>query len=107
MEMLKVMRQEMQERDNQLKIQLQLRDEYLDAELKRKHQNLEGALKLRNEEWKSRWETRERELSEELRAREDAFLLYQLIKIMKESKDAMEKNLLHKADAFGYLYKEH
>ena len=27
--------------------------------------------------------------------------------IMKEREDAMEKNLLHKADAFGYLYKEH
>ena len=26
---------------------------------------------------------------------------------MKEMEDAMEKNLLHKADAFGYLYKEH
>ena len=26
---------------------------------------------------------------------------------MKERRDAMEKNLLQKADAFGYLYKEH
>ena len=26
---------------------------------------------------------------------------------MKEMEDAMEKNMLHKADAFGYLYKEH
>ena len=26
---------------------------------------------------------------------------------MKEREDAMEKNLLKKADAFGYLYKEH
>ena len=26
---------------------------------------------------------------------------------MKEMKDAMEKNMLQKADAFGYLYKEH
>ena len=29
-----------------------------------------------------------------------------MIKIMKEKEDAME-NLLQKADAFGYLYKEH
>ena len=29
------------------------------------------------------------------------------MKIMKEKKDAMEKNLLQKAVAFGYLYKEH
>ena len=29
-----------------------------------------------------------------------------MIKIMREKEDAME-NLLQKADAFGYLYKEH
>ena len=63
----------MQERDNQLKVQLQLRDEYMDAELKRRYQNMEEVLRLRDEEWKSRWEIKERELSEELKAREDAF----------------------------------
>ena len=26
---------------------------------------------------------------------------------MKEREDDTEKNMLHKADAFGYLYKEH
>ena len=26
---------------------------------------------------------------------------------MKEREDAMEKNMRQKADAFGYLYKEH
>ena len=50
LEMLKAMRQEMEENDNQL----QLRDEYMDAELKRKDQNFEEALKQRDEEWKSR-----------------------------------------------------
>ena len=74
---------------------------------------MEEALKQRDEEWKSIWELREQELSKELRAREDAFLSGQLkrdselLKIMKEGEDAMEKNLLQKADAFGYLYKEH
>ena len=34
LEMLKAMRQDVQERDNQLKFQLQLRDEYMDVELK-------------------------------------------------------------------------
>ena len=59
-----------------------------------------------------RWEIREQELSEELKAREDAFLSYQfrrdneLLKIMKEMEDAMEKNLLQKAGLW-YLYKEH
>ena len=58
-------------------------------------------------------EHRDREFSEELKAREDSFISYQLkkdselIKIMKEMEDAMEKNLLHKADAFRYLYKEY
>ena len=48
-----------------------------------------------------------------MRAREDAFLSNQLrrdselLKIMKENEDAMEKNLLQKVDAFRYLYKEH
>ena len=85
----------------------------MDAELKRKDQNMEEALRLRDEEWKSRWEIREQELSKELKAREYAFILDQLrrdselIKIMKEREDSMEKNLLHKVDAFGYLYKEH
>ena len=70
---------------------------------------MEEALKQRDEEWNSRWEIRE----QELRAKEDAFLLDQLkrdselLKIMKEREDAMEKNLLQKADAFGHLYKEH
>ena len=44
---------------------------------------------------------------------EDAFIFQQLkreselFKIMKEREEAMEKNMLHKAYAFGYLYKEH
>ena len=70
-------------------------------------------MKQRDEEWKNRCETRERELNEEFRAREDAFLSDQLrrdsevLKIMKEREDAMEQNMLQKANAFGYLYKEH
>ena len=44
MEMLKFMRQDMQERDRQLKIQLQLRDEYMDAELRIRDEKLEQAL---------------------------------------------------------------
>ena len=62
----------------------------MDAGLKRRDHNLEEALRLRDEEWKRRWETRERELSEKLRARQYAFLSYQLrrdnelLKIMKK-----------------------
>ena len=107
------MKQELEERNNQLKVQLQLRDEYMQAKLKRRDQYLEEALKQRDEEWKSRWGRRGQEFSKELRVREYVFLLDQLrrdselLKIMKEMEDAMEKNFLQKADAFGYLYKEH
>ena len=41
LDLLKAMKQEMEERDNQLKLQLQLRDEYIEAELKIRDQNLE------------------------------------------------------------------
>ena len=30
----------------------------------------------------------------------------ELLKIMKDREDAMKQNMLQKADAFGYLYKE-
>ena len=43
LEMLRAMRQEMEERDNQLKLQLQLINEYMEAELKRRDQKLEEA----------------------------------------------------------------
>ena len=49
-ELLMSIRQEMKERDDQLKRQLQLRDDYFDAELKRRDQNLEDALKKMDEE---------------------------------------------------------
>ena len=103
----------MQERDRQLKVQQQLRDEYLDAELRRRDRNLEQALKQRDEELRDKIDIREKELKGELKATEEAFISDQLkidkelLKIMKEIEDAMEKNMLQKAYAFGYLYKEH
>ena len=42
MEMLKDIRQEMQTRDKQLKVQLQLRDECMDAEMRIRYHNLEN-----------------------------------------------------------------
>ena len=58
-EMLMFMRQEMKERDNQLKLQLQLRDEYMEVELIRRDQNLEDALRKRDEEWRGEREKRD------------------------------------------------
>ena len=48
MEMLKVMREEMQERDRQLKIQLQLRDEYIEADLRRRDQYFDEVIRQRD-----------------------------------------------------------
>ena len=45
LEMLNAMKQGMEERDNQLKLQLQLKDEYMEAELTKRDQKLEKALK--------------------------------------------------------------
>ena len=50
MEMLKSMKHEIKESDDQLKIQFQLRDGNFDADLKRRDQNLEDALKQGDEE---------------------------------------------------------
>ena len=75
LDILKTMKQELEEKDSQLTLLLQLIDEYMEAELKRRYQYLEDALKQRDEEWKSRWDRREQELSEELRSRKEAFLL--------------------------------
>ena len=41
LDLLKAMKQEMEERDNQLKLQLQLRDEYMEVELKMRDKKLE------------------------------------------------------------------
>ena len=59
MEVLKSMKKEVKERDNQLKLHLQLRDEYMEAELRRRDQNLENALKKRDEEWRFELEKRD------------------------------------------------
>ena len=57
--MLKSMKHEIKERDDQLKIQLHLIDEYMDTELKRRYPNLEDALKQRDEEWRAELEKRD------------------------------------------------
>ena len=59
MEVLKSLKQEMKERDNQLQLQLQLRDEYMEAEHRRRDQNLEDALRKRDEELRGELEKRD------------------------------------------------
>ena len=73
MKMLISMKQEMKERDNQLKIQLQPMDEYMDSELRGMDQNLEEAWKQRDEEWRAELEKGETEWRTVIRDREVAF----------------------------------
>ena len=70
-------------------------------------------IQQRDKEWKEELTLRDRALRVELREREMAFLIDQLkrdqelIKLMEIKEKDMEQNLLQKAEAFGYLYKEH
>ena len=75
MEMLMSMRQEMKERDNQLKLQLQLRDEYMEADLKIRDQNLEDALRKRDEEWRVELEKRDQYWLNSIRHMKQSFRL--------------------------------
>ena len=52
LEILKKMKKDMRERDNQLKLQLQLRDDYMDTELRKRDQYLEEVIRQRDLEWK-------------------------------------------------------
>ena len=75
MEVLKSLKQEMKERDNQLRLQLQLRDGYLEAELKRRDQNLEDALRKRDEEWRDELEKRDKYWLNSMRHMKQSFQL--------------------------------
>ena len=60
-----------------------------------------------------RTEKRDRALRTKLKEKEKVFMNEKikrdedLLKMLEERAKEMEKNLLQKADAFGYLYKEH
>ena len=84
--LLMSMRQEMKERDDQLKTQLQLRDEYFDEELKRMNHNLEDSLKKRDEEWRAEIEKKDIEWRTVLRDRNNA---------LKASMDSRDSNFMN------------
>ena len=70
-------------------------------------------LQQRDEEWKEELAKRDKALRAKLKEKERAFANDQimrdeeLIRIMVIREKYMEKNLLHKVEAFGYLYKEY
>ena len=71
------------------------------------------ALQQRDSEWREELAKRDRALRTVFKEREKAFITEQLkrnqecLKILEVGEKKMEQNLLQKADAFGYLYKDH
>ena len=86
--LLMTMRQEMKERDDQLKTQLQLKDEYFAEEHRIRDQNLEDALKKRDEEWRAEIEKSDIEWRTVLRERERENAL-------KASMDSRDNNCMN------------
>ena len=80
---------------------------------KKREENLAAELQQRDKEWREKLSNRDKALRVELKEREKAFVQDQLIgdqeliKLMEIREKKMKQNLLQKAEAFGYLYKEH
>ena len=80
---------------------------------KKKDNTLATTLKKRDGEWREELENRDKALRAESKKREKVFVNKQiksyedLLNMLEEREKDMEKNLLQKADAFGYLYTEH
>ena len=72
-----------------------------------------AALQQRDDEWMGELVERDSALRDEFREKGKTFISEQpkkdqeLLKILEIRENEMEHNLLQKADAFGYLYKEH
>ena len=52
MEMMRIMKKDMEEREKKWEKQQQIREEFLEAEFRRKEQVLEQTLRQREEEWR-------------------------------------------------------
>ena len=111
--LLKDMREEMRGKDEQLREELKWRDNHLDEQNKKRENILIAALQRRDDKWREELADRDRLLRVEFKEREKAFINEQLkrdlelLKILEIREKEMEMNLLQKAYAFGYLYKEH
>ena len=68
MEMLRIMKKDMEEREHKWEKQQQFRKEFLEAKFRRKEQLLEQTLKQREEEWGEEMKMREKEFGEKIKA---------------------------------------
>ena len=112
MEMLRLIKMDMEKRDQRWEKQQQIREEFLEAEFKRKEQLFEQTLRQREEEWREKMNIREKEMGENMKASLEAFYNNQfrrdeeVLTILKKREAEMEGNMLKKIQAFKYLYKE-
>ena len=112
MEMLRLIKKDMEEREQRWEKQQQIREEFLEAEFKRKEQVLEQTLIQREEEWREEMKIREKEIGEKTKASLEAFYNNQfrrdeeVLTILMKREAEMEGNMLKKIQAFKYLYKE-
>ena len=71
------------------------------------------ALQQRDNKWRKELVERDTTLRAEFRESEKVFISeqlkrdHELLKILEVREKEMEQNMLQKAEAFGYLYKEH
>ena len=93
--------------------ELRWRDNHLEDQIKKRENTLAITLQQRDEEWREELAKKDRLLRVEFKKREKAFINeqlkrdYELLKIQEMKEKEMEQNMLQKADAFGYLYKEY
>ena len=112
MEMLRMMKKDMEEREHKWEKQQQFREVFLEAEFKRKKQLFLQTLRQREEEWREEMNRREMEIGEKMKASLEAFYNNQfrrdeeVLTILRKREAEMEGNMLKKIQAFKYLYKE-
>ena len=112
MDMLVLMKKEMEEREKRWEQQQKIREEFLEGNFRRREQQWEQILKQRDEEWKEEIERRERALMQRLDSKVNTFYNEQLkrdedvLTFLEKREEKMEASMLQKAEGFKYLYKE-
>ena len=85
----------------------------MEEQIRKRKETLIVALQQRDEEWREELANKDRLLRDKLKEREKTFINEQLmrdqelLKILEVREKEMKQNMLQKADAFEYLYKEH
>ena len=110
MEMLKIMKKEMEERELQWERQQRIKEEFMEATARRKEQIWEENWRIREEEHKEELKKQEEKMMGRIQTCMQAFYNNQfkkdaeLLNIMKEKEREMENSMLRKIDGFKHIY---